>query len=251
VFLGFVRQAELLGLGTTLEDGAKIPPSWVLEMEDVVRKCLKFELQFDSSVLHATTEPDFSMDETVTARVPISLKATLALLPTDAFPGSAGQLGAFITGDVAGVLESTDYSVSTNEACRTIDEELPEAGEFLASFLTFTPAPRAKGEDFSERIEDVGLSIALSPNLSSYNFTQRQEEETGCGEVTVNGSDVMSWSSTLGSYLLETSSTDENGAYITDWMPASGDIVATKDMILNDGQGSRGTAYFVLFHTPE
>lgn len=253
VFLGFMRQAQLLGLYTEL-DGMAFPPSWVLEMEDVVRKCLKFELQFDSSVLYSETTPDLSMDETVTARIPISLKATLALLPPEAFPGELGTLGALISGDGVNLLESTDYSVQTQEACKTIDEEIPQAGEFLVSFLTFTPADPAANESFSERITDVGISIALGQNLSSYVFTQKRVEETGCGEVEANGEEVLSWSTTLGAELLSSTATDENGAWIRDWMPASGDIIATKDVSIRASDGglsTRGTAYFVLFHTPE
>ena len=98
------------------------------------------------------------------------------------------------------------------------------------------------------------ISIAISPNLSSFTYTQQQVEEAGCGEVVANGEEVMSWSSTLGAYLLSSNVTSEAGAVITGWTPASGDIIATKDMILrtsDNTSSSRGNAYFVLFHAPE
>jgi hypothetical protein len=94
------------------------------------------------------------------------------------------NIGALITGGPA-PLESTAYAVHTTEACRTIDAEMPEAGELYVSLMGYTPgtnSPSTPGG--SAEIADLGISIALSPNLSNYDFTQQMEEEAGCGKVT-------------------------------------------------------------------
>jgi hypothetical protein len=251
-YFAYLRQSSILGLGTEVE-GMRIPPAWLLEAEDYAKRCLQFELQLDSTVTYSDDSPATSMSETVTARVPIGLQATLALLPVDALPPGAAPIGALILGP-GQPLESTAYQVGTQEACRTIDEELPEAGELLVSYMTFTPSgnsPDTVGG--STEISDVGLSLALVQNLSSYLFTQQTEETVGCGDVTANGNEVLSWSTTLGAYLLEVSTTVTDGAYLTDWLPVNSDIIATKDLTLSTSDGgssTRGPVHLVLFHTP-
>ena len=89
------------------------------------------------------------------------------------------------------------------------------------------------------------------PNLSSYVHTSRQEESAGCGKVTATGSDVLSWSTTLGAELLRISGSENDGAWLTDWSVMNSDILATKDLSLDDGQDSHGSVHLVVFHTPK
>lgn len=250
---GLMRQSQLLGLGMEIE-GFTISPPWLIEAEEYARKCLQFELQFDSNVAHADDSGDLSMSETVTGRIQIGLQASLTTLPADALPSGVAPIGALISGGPA-PLESSGYSVHTNEECRTIDEENSEDGELYVSFLGFVPGenkPSTPGG--SAQITDIGLSLAISPNLSSYDFSQQQIEESGCGPQTATGTETLSWSSTLGSYLLDVTATGDNGAWIDDWKPVNDDIIATKDLTLNYSDGSftsEGPVHFVLFHAPQ
>src|SRR5690606_34210284 len=123
---GLMRQSQLLGLGMEIE-GFTISPPWLIEAEEYARKCLQFELQFDSNVAHADDSGDLSMSETVTGRIQIGLQASLTTLPADALPSGVAPIGALISGGPA-PLESSGYSVHTNEECRTIDEENSEDG---------------------------------------------------------------------------------------------------------------------------
>lgn len=252
-FFSFARQSQLLGLGTEIA-GTKIPPDWLFQAEESVKKCLKFELHLDSNVLYSSEVNKMSMNETVTAVVPIDLKATIAELPADALPPGAAPLGALITGDGA-PLDSTAYAVHTDQRCRTINSEAAASGEALVAFFSFTPAgntPDTVGG--STEIADLGLSLAISPNTSSYTYTQQEEKSVGCGDVVADGQEVLSWSTTLGAYLLQTTSGGKNGAFISDWAPVNTDIVATNDLQLStsdDGSSARGQVHFILFHTPE
>jgi hypothetical protein len=254
--LGYMRQMELLGLGMEV-DGVRIPPPWLLLAEQNVRKCLKFELQFDSSVTY-DDGAGTTMSETVTARVPISYQASLVGVPEDGAPPATTGLGALILGEGQPELVSTAYSVSTDEACRTIDEENPEDGQLLVSFMGFTPAESTEEEPgISAELEDVGISIAISPNLSTYIFTSRRETDSGCGEVSATGEELVSWSSTLGGTLLSEATENgdgENGAWLPDWEIVGGDIIATKDMVIDtsdDESTARRPVRMVLFHTPQ
>jgi hypothetical protein len=250
---GYMRQSQLLGLGQEI-DGVSISPPWLIQAEEYVKKCLQFELQFDSDVAYADDDATLSMSETVTARVPFGLTASLTVLPPDAIPPGAAPIGALILGGPA-PLESTAYSVHTNEPCRTIDAENRENGEFYVSFMGYTPAENSPSTvGGSTEITDLGISIAISPNLSTYDFTQQREEESGCSDVTATGSEVLSWSSTLGSHLLSNVVSGENGAWISDWKPVNTEIVATKDLTLNESDGSytsRGPVHLIVFHTPQ
>jgi hypothetical protein len=253
--LGYMRQMELLGLGMEI-DGVRVPPPWLLLAEQNVRKCLKFELQFDSSASYVSDSPGTSMSETVTARVPISYQASLVAVPEDGAPPASLALGALIIGEGQPPLVSTAYAVSTDEPCRTIDEENPEDGQLLVSFMGFTPAESTEEEPYiSPELEDVGISIAISPNLSTYIFTSRRETDSGCAEVSATGEELLSWSSTVGGALLSEATENgdgENGAWLPDWEIVGGDIIATKDMTIGDDDGTgRGQVRMVLFHTPE
>jgi hypothetical protein len=193
------------------------------------------------------------MSETVTARVPFGLTASLTVLPEDALPPGAATVGALISGGPA-PLESTAYAVHTNEPCRTIDAENRADGEFYVSFMGFSPgenSPTTPGG--SAQITDLGISIAIAQNLSTYDFTQQREEEAGCSEVTATGTEVLSWSTTLGAHWLSDVVSGENGAWISGWMPVNSEIVATKDITLNESDGSytsRGPIHLIVFHTP-
>lgn len=253
-FLGIVRQAELLGFTQKIDD-VSVPPPFVLEVEQYAKDCLQFELQFDSNVLYSDADDTLTMRETVTARVPFGLQATIAVLPEEGLPPGAARSGALIGGGPSEPLESTSYSVQTNAACRTIDAENPAHGEFFVTYMGFTPgenSPQTPGG--SAQITDIGLSIAISPNLSAYDFTQREERETGCGAATSTSNEVLSWSSTLGSFFLTEIATGDDGAWVADWEPVNSDIVATKDMDLNESDGSytsRGPVNLIVFHTPK
>jgi len=253
-FFGLLRQATLLGL-VTESGGISIPPPWVMEAEEYAKRCLQFEVQFDSSVRYTSEDPDTTMNESVTARVPIGLMATLGTLPPEAIPPGAVPIGALIMGEGPAPLESSGYSFTTNQTCRTVDAENPADGNFYVSYLGFIVgdnSPMTPGGAYT--IKDVGLSIAIEQNLSSYNYTDREEETIGCGAVTGSGSHILSWSTTLGAYLLGFASTSENGAWLTDWAPVNGDIIATKDLTLTDaapGLTSTGPVRLVLFHTPQ
>jgi len=253
VFFAFAREAQVLGLGTEIA-GTNIPPDWVIQAEEAVKKCLKFELHLDSNVLYSSIGNKMSMNETVTAVVPIDLKATVAELPADLLPPGAAPLGALITGDGA-PLDSTAYAVHTDERCRTIDSEERKSGEAFVSFLTFTPSGNAPDTiGGSTEIADVGLSLAIAQNTSHYTYTQQAVQSGGCREVIASGDEVLSWSTTLGAYLLQSKVNDKNGAFISDWKPVNTDIIATNDLELSTSDGdssARGQVHFVLFHTPE
>lgn len=253
VYFGVLRQSQLLGLGTEV-DGVAIPPTWVLTAEEYAKKCLSFELQFDSNVTYSDGSPEISMNETVTARVTASLQATLSLIPAETLPPGAATLGALILGP-AEPLESTTYAVYTSERCRTIDSEQAEDGQLQVGFLSFTPVPSTpESPGVTGEIEDVGISLAISPNLSAYAYTNRREEDNGCGELVSSGGDVLSWSSTLGAHFLNTSVNGENGVWITGWEPVNGDIIASKDLSLSYGDDDvtgRGPVRMVLFHAPK
>jgi hypothetical protein len=248
---GYMHQAAILGLETEI-DGAKLPPTWLTNAENYARKCLQFEVQFDSDVTYAPPETKVAlMTESVTARVPIGLKASLTVLPEDAIPPGAGPIGALIMGPNQ-PLRSKGYDVKTDEACFRIDSTNGEDGALYVSYMGFIPganSPATPGG--SAQITDIGLSIALDPNLSSYAYTSRQEDSSGCGKVAETGSDLLSWSTTLGAYLLHVSASENNGAWLTDWDVMNSDILATKDLSLDDGEDSRGSVHLVLFHTPE
>jgi hypothetical protein len=251
--LGYMRQMELLNLGMEI-DGVRIPPPWLLLAEENVRKCLKFELQFDSNVTYRSESPGTSMNETVSARVPISYQASLVSVPAEGAPPAAADLGALIIGTGQPPLLSTGYSVNTDEACRTIDEENSEDGQLLVSLMGFTPVESTEDEPgISPELSDVGVSLALVQNLSTYVFTQQRETDSGCREVSATGEEVLSWSSTVGAALLGEGAENaggENGAWFPDWEIVGGDIIATKDMTIAD-ETSDGRVQMVLFHTPE
>jgi len=248
---GYMHTAAVLGLGTEIE-GVELPPTWLTQAEDYARKCLQFELQFDSDVTYAPAEDAIDeMTERVTARVPIGLTASLTVLPQESIPNGASAIGALILGP-GQTLESKGYRVTTQKPCYSIDDTHGENGALLVSYMGFTPgmnSPKTPGG--SAQLVDVGLSIALMPNLSRYAFTQLDKTDSGCGSVSSTGSEVLSWSSTLGSYLLSISATGDNGAWLDDWKLVNSDIVATKDLTLDDGQDSHGSAHLILFHTPQ
>jgi hypothetical protein len=254
VLLGYMRQAALLGLAQEIE-GVTISPLWLIQAEEYVKKCLQFELQFDSDVAFSDNDGALSMSETVTARVPFGLQASLTTLPEDALPPGAATIGALIGGSAPAPLQSTAYAVHTNEPCRTIDGEDQEDGEFNVTFMGFIPgenSPSTPGG--SAEVADIGLSIAISPNLSTYDFRQQEEEEAGCGGTTVTGTEVLSWSSTLGSRFLSDVTSGENGAWVDGWKPVNSDIVATKDIMLSESDGSytsSGPIHLIVFHTPK
>lgn len=64
VFFSFLRQAQLLGL---FVDGNA--PAWLMQAENDVRRCLQFELQFDSSMRFNSPSIMYSVSERVEARV--------------------------------------------------------------------------------------------------------------------------------------------------------------------------------------
>lgn len=252
-YFAFARQSQLLGLSTEIA-GTKIPPDWLVEAEGWVKKCLKFELHLDSNVLYSSDTNKMSMNETVTAVVPIDLKATIAEVPADVLPPGAAPIGALITGDGA-PLYSTAYAVHTDQRCRTIDSDDAAPGEAMVAFFSFTPAANAPDTiGGSNEIADIGLSLAISPNTSSYTYTQQKEENAGCSDVIANGEEVLSWSTTLGAHLLQITSSGRNGAFIRDWAPVNTEIIATNDLQLSTSNGDSSTGgqvHFILFHTPE
>lgn len=248
---GYMHNASVLGL-TREVDGMELPPTWLTQAEDYARKCLQFELQFDSDVTYTPADDAVhEMTERVSARVPIGLTASLTVLPEDLIPKGASAIGALILGP-GQPLESKGYRVTTQRPCYSIDATKGGNGELIASYLGFTPgmnSPKTPGG--SAELVDLGLSIAIGPNLSSYDFTRRDKTDSGCGSVSSTGSDVLSWSSTLGAYLLSLSASADNGAWLDDWKLVNTDIVATKDLALDDGQDSHGSVHLVLFHTPQ
>jgi hypothetical protein len=248
---GYMHNAAVLGLGTEI-DGFQLPPTWLTQAEDYARKCLQFELQFDSNVTYAPAEDSVDeMSERVTARVPIGLTASLTVLPQESVPNGASAIGALILGP-GQPLESKGYRVTTQKPCYTIDATHSENGELLVSYMGFTPgmnSPKTPGG--SAQLVDIGLSIALRPNLSGFDFSQLEKTDSGCGGVSSTGSEVLSWSSTLGSYLLSVSANANDGAWLDDWKLVNTDIIATKDLTLNDGQDSQGSVHLILFHTPQ
>jgi len=248
---GYMRLAAVLGLETEI-NGVTLPPTWLTQAETYATRCLQFELQFDSSVAYTPPETGVSsMSESVTARVPIGLKASLTVLPADAIPPGAAPIGALILGPDQ-PLQSKGYAVETTQICETIDSTKGEDGALYVAYMGFTPganSPATPGG--SAQITDIGLSLALNPNLSSYTHTSREQTSSGCGKVTATSSDVLSWSTTLGEYLLQVSTSANDGAWLADWNVMNSDILATKDLSLDDGQDSKGPVHLILFHTPQ
>jgi hypothetical protein len=255
VLFSYWRQAQLLGLGTEV-GGVTIAPPWVQKAEAYANKCLKFELRFDSDVLYSDTAPDTSMNETVTSTVPVKLNGSFTTIPTEVLPPAAQENGALIFGGPA-PLKSTRYAVHTNERCRTIDGEHRADGEMYVGFMSFTPGITTEDTPGgSPEVLDFSLSLAFSPNTSNYDFTVQREEEAGCREVIASGNDVLSWSSSLGAYMLEKFSTGSDGALVDVWeiQHGGGQILAVKDLSLNGADASatyRGPVNMVLLHTPD
>lgn len=248
---GYMHNAAVLGL-TSEVDGVELPPTWLTQAEEYARKCLQFELQFDSDVSYTPADdPVREMTERVSARVPIGLTASLTVLPEDSIPKGASAIGALILGP-GQPLESRGYRVTTQRPCYSIDATNSENGELIVSYLGFTPgmnSPKTPGG--SAELVSVGVSLAVAPNLSSYDFTEHEKTDSGCGKLSSTGSSVLSWSSTLGAYLLSLSASGDNGAWLDDWKLVNTDIVATKDLTLDDGEDSHGSVHLILFHTPQ
>jgi hypothetical protein len=257
VLMSMNRQAQLRGLSKLIEEGAWLPPAWLADAEENVKKCLKFELRFDSDVLLTDTVPDTTMRETVTATVPIAMNVSFTTIPASVLPGPAADIGALIMGGPA-PLTSTAYSVSTQEPCRTINDEIAENGELYVVYLSFLPGITTdETPGGSPEVFDFSVALALSPNLSKYAFTQQYDGGTeGCEEVLSSGEAPLSWSTTLATHLFTSNASDE-GALFETWdiqPPDSGSILAVKDLAVSGtdtNQTSRGPVNMVLLHTPD
>lgn len=247
ILLGMLRQAQLLGF----EPGS--PPPGLVKAEDYTRKCLQFELQFDSSA--SVVDPadgGFTMSERVESRVKIGYTANFVGLPGFDPPPDVAQTLALLSGAPT-VMAARGYTVGFSDACRTVDSSQAIGGQLGVTFLTWKPgenSPSTPGG--ANRLTDVGISLALDPNLSTFTYTQMTKTETGCKSPTTF-TDVASWSTTAGAALMGQSVTPDYGAYLTGWQMVNSDIVATKEVAINQVDGTEtttGSASLVLFHTP-
>ena len=248
--LSLSRQAALLGWDPA---GTSPPPAGLAAAEEYTRKCLQFELQFDSSsTLSVADSRGFSMSENVTARAKFGYTAMITAIGT-APPDIMRTLG-LISGPLV-PLVARNYSVSYSDPCHTVNSSQAIGGEFGVSFLTLKAdenTPQTPGGAL--RLTDVGVSMAISPNLSTYSLTTRSSSSTGCTNPSTTTAEIESWSTTVGSALLGGLVDPDHGAYATAWQMVNTEIVATKDIAINEtdgGSGSiTGSVRMVLFHTP-
>lgn len=249
VFLGLARQAQLLGFAGADASGY---PQWLNEAEDRVRQCLKFELQFDSSVSYAGTEyPTHTMSERVTSRVAIDY----GLAFTEPLPDSPMPIRDF-EGIISGNLQpmtASNLNIAYTEDCSRLNSQMLKHGQLGVSFLVFTAGTGSVSN--RAMVTDFGISIAIATNLSEHNYTFGSRVDGTC-EDAASLTTVESWGTTAGSLLLSRYLTADGGAYINGWQVTQGsDIPATKNISFtartDDDQGNATVnADLVLFHTP-
>jgi hypothetical protein len=249
VFLGLVRQAELLGMGS---DPAGFP-TWVALAEDYVRKCLQFDLQFDGSVAYSDTAyPAHTMSESVSSRVKIGY----GLAFVDPLPGAPPPMRDFeglVTGNFAPMV-SSGYSPAYSERCVTLDSKTAKDGGLGVSFFTFTSGSGSVVDRAT--VKDFGISIAFQPNMSENTYTARTLNSSGACVFPNTITTIESFSTTGGQALSVRYTTPDSGVLITGWTVTQGsDIPATKDVsftqsVANDTDSAKVTAHFVLFHKP-
>lgn len=250
ILMGVYRQYALLSMGV---DGSTAMPPGLAKAEEYTRKCLQFELQFDSSGTYTDADyPGFSMSERVESRVKIGYAVSLANGIGDAPPDVLRTLG-LVMGQPS-TLMARDYSVAYNDQCHKVSNTQAVDGQLAVTFLTWKPgddSPQTPGG--SLRLTDVGISLALTPNLSTYSLSKYGSSSSGCSSPPVNSKETESWSIRTGATLLEQLIDAQYGAYATGWQMVNSDIVATKDITINKSENNtttRGTARMVLFHTP-
>jgi hypothetical protein len=247
-YLSLERMAQLAE-GNPKE--AQSMRSWLPQAEDRVRQCLKFELQFDSSVTHSSAGlPKHSMSETVSARVPIGYRMKFNE-PLPGAPQPIVDTGALISGDPA-TLASRAYSVSLQEDCSQLVRASPADGTLAVGMLGFV----TDGDPWSPRprVADYGISLAASPNRSDFSYTLGTRNGAGCENVQ-SLSDMTNWSTEAFALIADRFASASSGLYIDGWQVYNGmDILATKEFTLRGGSGGDDTSTtvkMILFHTPE
>lgn len=249
--LGISRQYALLGAAG---DENTLPAAGLLVAEGYTQRCLQFELQFNSSGTHGFLDPPgFMMSESVASRVKIGYGASIATICCDLPPDVLQTLG-LVTGQGFSVMTESGYTASFTDPCYSVDSTVTaDDGQLGVSFLTWKAGENTpqtpNGNLF---LTDVGISLALAPSSSSYNYTQSTLNDGGCQDPS-GDSGGENWSTTVGSALLSDLATNEHGAYATGWQMVNTEIVATKDITLNSSDGgseTTGSVNLVLFHTP-
>ena len=252
MFIGVLRQAALLGFVGT-DEGTT--PSWLIEAESYVGKCLKFELQFDSDVTYSRdrhgSEIDLlTMRERVESRVKIGYEMTL----TEPIPGSLRPVigySSLLLGRPVPLI-ARDYQVGWTLDCARVDSSTAIGGTLAVGLMSFaSPDPY----DTRPVVSDFGISLVVSPNRSTYAYTQAMRDPSGCINP-VGGSDVLSWS-TEGFPVIADQFISDAGVYVTGWTVQQNSATpATKEMPLTHadtgtGEYAKVTLRMVLFHTPE
>jgi hypothetical protein len=180
VLLGLERQNQLAGLSGTQMDAV------MAEGLDLARKCLHFELRFESSAEGTITGPTgvgtFTSD--MEATVPIELEGSLSARDAK-FKGSAP-------------LDNTDFefTASTEGACTS--EEVPGGGTFTLMALNWEATPPDESHPYGT-VKDIQLNYA--PGWSTEALIAH------CGGITSPLMVIPTWSTAfMASHMSEISS---------------------------------------------
>ncbi len=249
-YIANLRQEQLLGYAP---ENPLTWPTWWTEAEEYVKKCLTFEVSFDSSVRYSEPDADLSMSETVTGRVKVQYVLNILMMQGD-FSRAVTETLGLITSS-AGTLTASGYSVADSSRCDTIDETTRKDGQFFVPFLMFRPGDITQENPLGNLdVTNLALSFAFAPNLSEYSYTSKQEENVGCGQTVDSGTEILSWGTTLAEELSSEYMTEEDGVVLKDFLYSSGDIIGTKTFTFgfDDGQvDMEGPVNVVVFHKPE
>lgn len=251
VYLQLDRQAQLLGLYDPVEM-TTLPPFFLQEVQDFVRRCLSFELDLTSSYQFQAGQSGDS--RTVVENVHVRAAAVFTLPADGIYAPSLPQVivlnGALITGTAA-PLTSSGYSV-TYPTCSVVNSVTEQQGQLGVAYLLFTP--KAGGPAQRAQVEDFLVSPTIVPSMTKYNVTLKSPGANGC--MTSSTVDRFeNWSFQAWEAIVEAAPHQELGVAIRNWDVAGGDILATKDLSFAKGdqvQGrTTGTATLVLFHRPQ
>ncbi len=247
---GVLRQDALLGI---------INPKREAMASEYARKCLQFEVQFDSDMTLSVNTPAHTVRETMSSRLKLGFVTDTMQLPPNT-PPEILQSYALISASGLVPLVSKSYAASYTEPCYENSAPHGIGGLFGAAFLGIEPDVDAPGNPGgSNRVKDFKLSLALdasSAGVSNHTVSHRNYNATtgGCEDKPQSYVEYEGWLSAFGGQWLSEITVSDSGAVVRSWASAgNNDIMATKDVSrsFDDGQShASGTVRMVLFHTP-
>lgn len=266
VVLGLVRQTQLLGLESDGDVNAVIA-----EAEDLARKCLRFELRFESdeTVVTSSGAGTATYTSAVETSIPIELE------------GSILALDAVLRGERA--LDNTDFEIELSTEGRCTTEDIRGGATFQVVSLSWDRLPPDDSHPYGS-VKDIRLTYAPGNTTESIvircpEFSQPlpptpfwtighmllHQDEFVTGDPSQPGPDLGGIAGLLGGMgapgmpgMAATGGPDGPTFLSTNWEVQGGDLFAVKELDLSQTLALEGTAVtgteegsFELYHMPQ